>query len=88
MAACKILRFWCPHPDSNGDLLLRTELFYPLNYGGIRRQKPAICEHNAHARLFFAALSLRIVGMGWLVIKQFCFTEPVSDLELCLFGIS
>src|SRR4029079_3788466 len=25
---------WCPHQDSNADLLLRTELFYPLNYGG------------------------------------------------------
>lgn len=25
---------WCPHHDSNVELLLRTELFYPLNYGG------------------------------------------------------
>ncbi len=24
---------WYPHRDSNTDLLLRTELFYPLNYG-------------------------------------------------------
>ena len=26
----------CPHQESNLDLLLRTELFYPLNYGGAR----------------------------------------------------
>jgi len=24
---------WYPHYDSNVDLLLRTEMFYPLNYG-------------------------------------------------------
>ncbi len=25
---------WCPHHDSNVEHFLRTELFYPLNYGG------------------------------------------------------
>jgi hypothetical protein len=25
---------WCPHQDLNLELLLRTELFYPLNYRG------------------------------------------------------
>ena len=25
----------CPYSESNGDLFLRTELFYPLNYKGI-----------------------------------------------------
>ena len=28
------LENWCPRHDSNVKLLLRTELFYPLNYGG------------------------------------------------------
>ena len=26
---------WCPRQDSNLELLLRTELFYPLNYRGV-----------------------------------------------------
>lgn len=26
--------FRCPHPESNQDLFLRTELLYPLSYGG------------------------------------------------------
>jgi hypothetical protein len=29
-----IAKYLCPHSESNGDLFLRTELFYPLNYGG------------------------------------------------------
>jgi hypothetical protein len=29
-----VVDLWCPHHDSNVELLLRTELFYPLNYGG------------------------------------------------------
>jgi len=28
-----VSNFWCPRRDSNAELLLRTELFYPLNYG-------------------------------------------------------
>ena len=33
----KIATMWYPHYDSNVDLLLRTEVFYPLNYGDIPR---------------------------------------------------
>ena len=29
-----LIKFWCPHSESDGDLFLRTELFYPLNYEG------------------------------------------------------
>ena len=29
------LHAWYPRRDSNADLLLRTELFYPLNYGDV-----------------------------------------------------
>jgi hypothetical protein len=28
-------QLWCPRQDSNLELLLRTELFYPLNYRGV-----------------------------------------------------
>jgi len=31
----KVSDSWCPRHDSNVKLLLRTELFYPLNYGGM-----------------------------------------------------
>lgn len=31
-----IIAHLCPHQESNLDFLLRTELFYPLNYGGDR----------------------------------------------------
>ena len=34
-------RYWCPHHDSNVELLLRTELFYPLNYRGSSGRTPA-----------------------------------------------
>ena len=27
--------FWCPHQESDLDLLVRSELFYPLNYKGV-----------------------------------------------------
>ncbi len=28
------LCFWCPREESNLYFILRTDLFYPLNYGG------------------------------------------------------
>ena len=29
------VRFWCPQQESNPHLFLRTELLYPLSYGGL-----------------------------------------------------
>lgn len=29
--------FWCPRPESNQHLILRRNLFYPLNYGNLGR---------------------------------------------------
>ena len=31
----KLITFWCPRRESNSHFILRTDLFYPLNYGGL-----------------------------------------------------
>ena len=41
---------WCPHQESNLELLLRTELFYPLNYGDDNREYTLKYLHLAHSR--------------------------------------
>jgi hypothetical protein len=35
---CARRKGWCPRHESNMDLRLRSPLFYPLNYGGVRFQ--------------------------------------------------
>lgn len=75
----RLLCDWCPHHDSNVELLLRTELFYPLNYGGIC----GLCSSPLRYLLlnFFQMCK---VAVSWFIVHHFTFAEPVSNFFIGL----
>jgi hypothetical protein len=89
---------WCPRRDSNAELLLRTELFYPLNYGGEEGNGES-CLHDCavsdeHQRLPKAnvgrevILGVRKIFVDELVVEQLFGFEPPLDFLLGFFHIA
>src|SRR3989338_10266862 len=53
--------FLCPHEESNLELLLRRESFYPLNYGG-KGQFIVVCPGSAKRKLSMPSEARRTTG--------------------------
>jgi len=98
---CSFAKTYCirnnmvPRHDSNVKLLLRTELFYPLNYGGYSPDKlfrvginlSGLFSWTLYLFSFVSvicSLGLREVFMNSFIAKQFRVTEPVSNFLFCL----
>lgn len=62
---------WYPHYDSNVDLLLRTEMFYPLNYRDLEGRPTA-----ALLLVRFWNSAVNNVLLGGFVFVEFTRLKP------------
>jgi len=75
----------CPHSESNGDLFLRTELFYPLNYEGLGLyyQKKKRFEIMLEQLEFFSKDDSKPKKLDYLTLeKQIDFSDSVDSAVL------
>ena len=76
MLGSSLIPTWCPHRDSNADLFLRTELLYPLSYGGVA------------ALAAISILRRHVALMDRIVIEHLFRLEPQADLKFSLFFVA